>query len=160
MNILLIGATGTGKTWVMRQLISQQASEFKAGLVRGVHDNNALFLGVYDGSLFEGSDKLSMSVAKDFDLLKVMLDAVGSSMVAEGDRFMNKKFIDMFSPTIIKITGDGAEGRLNRGSQQTDRQIKSIETRVKNIKADIEVRNSTEALKEIKKLLDKTHPTV
>ena len=155
MNILLIGATGTGKTWVMKQLITDQFSEFRAGLVRGVENKRGLFLGVYDGSIFEGSDRLSMSVAKDFDLLRVMVEAVGCDMIAEGDRFMNKKFIEMFSPTVIKIKGDGSVGRAKRGSEQTTRQIKSIQTRVNNIKADIEVLNSDEALRIIKKLLDK-----
>jgi len=150
MTILLIGATGTGKTWVMNQLIGGKTTPFAAGLVRGLEQAGTLYLGVYDGSVFEGSDKLAMNVSRDFDLLKSMKEAMGYNIVCEGDRFMNKKFIEMFSPYIIKIDGNGAEGRTKRGTIQSERQIKSIQTRVNNIKADATVVNSAGALKLIK----------
>lgn len=150
MNILLIGATGTGKTWVMKQLIGDRATPFNAGLIRGLDQAGTLYLGVYDGSVFEGSDKLAMNVSRDFDLLKKLQEALDFNIVCEGDRFMNSKFIKMFSPYIIKIDGNGAEGRRKRGTLQSERQIKSIQTRVNNIKADATVTNSAGALKLIK----------
>ena len=63
---------------------------------------------------------------------------------------MNGNFIKKCNPYIIKINGDGAGGRLKRGSNQTERQLKTIKTRVKNINPNIEVKNSNECLKIIK----------
>lgn len=154
MNILLIGATGTGKTWVMKQLIGQRPTPFAAGRVKGLEQNGTLYLGVYDGSPFEGSDKLAMDVSRDFDLLLKLQEALEFNIVCEGDRFTNSKFIEMFSPRIIKIEGDGAEGRKKRGTLQSQRQIKSIQTRVNNIQPEISVNNSSEALKVIQKILE------
>lgn len=156
MTILVIGATGTGKTWVMKQLIGDRPTEFSAGQVKGVETNGILVLGVYDGSTFEGSDKLSMSVSKDFDLLKSLQEAMEVDIICEGDRFTNSKFIEMFSPIIIKIEGDGAAGRKKRGTIQSERHIKSIKTRVDNIEPTYSVSNSSKALEIIKKYLTKT----
>lgn len=155
MNILLIGATGTGKTWVMKELIGLRPTPFTAGLIKGLESSGTLYLGVYDGSTFEGSDKLSMAVAKDFDLLQSLQDSLKFNIVCEGDRFTNSKFIEMFSPIIVKINGDGAEGRRKRGTIQSERHIKSIKTRVDNIKPTYQADNSKQALEIIKKLLDK-----
>ena len=47
---------------------------------------------------------------------------------------------------IIKIDGDGKEGRLKRQSTQSERHLKSIATRVSNIKADIVCESSSDAL--------------
>ena len=53
---------------------------------------------------------------------------------------------------IIKITDDGKKGRDGRGSKQSKEHLKRIETRIRNINADIEVPNSTEGLSLILKL--------
>jgi hypothetical protein len=66
--------------------------------------------------------------------------------IFEGDRFMNKKFIAMANPFVIKIKGDGKAGREQRGSQQTQRHLKSINTRVHNIEEDFAFDNSDKAV--------------
>jgi hypothetical protein len=93
-----------------------------------------------------------MSVMTDVDAF--IEHTKGSIIIAEGDRFTNGKFIDKAKPIIIKITDDGAVGRLHRDSKQSDRHLKSIQTRVNNIKADHEVICSFDALCLIQQLTD------
>ena len=153
-TILLVGACGSGKTWVMLELIKrlQLTKERKIGLFwyrlhRDEIKHTVGVLGYYDGSTYQGSDRLSMAVMKDCDKFKTMCKQ--KIIIAEGDRFTNSTFIKAFYPYIIKITGDGSRGRALRKSNQSERQIKAIQTRVNNIPADCEVPNSTIALKEV-----------
>lgn len=153
--ILLIGACGSGKTWVMKQLIAHYSltNAGKFGLIKFKTNGNISVLGKYTGDTFDGSDRLSMAVAKDFEKFNKLATDKGWTVVAEGDRFTNRKFIDTFAPTIIKILDDGLRGRTIRQSKQTQRHINAIATRVSNIKAHHEVNTSTEALTAIKTLL-------
>jgi len=156
--ILLIGGCGAGKTWVAKQLINllQLEQSAKVGLIRfrtKANEEN-IILGRYVGSVFDGSDKLSMAVAKDFDQLHQVATKHGFRIIAEGDRFMNSSFVAKFDPYIIKIEDDGSEGRRKRNSQQTERQIKTIKTRVTNTKHDMTVSDSAEALSAILNIID------
>lgn len=155
MIILLVGACGAGKTWVMQQLISKLNLNItgKVGMVLFHRNEKYAVLGKYDGSVFQGSDKLSMAVMRD---LPDFLDYTKSkklNVICEGDRFMNSTFIETAKPVTIKITSDGSTGRKKRGSSQTERQLKSVATRVSKVKADYEVDNSDQALKKILALL-------
>lgn len=153
MRILLIGMCGTGKTWVMEQLIQYYVLSHrkKLGKIYYHTDNRIIVLGKYDGSMFQGTDRLSMSVMTDVDTF--IEHSKEKIIIAEGDRFTNGKFIAKANPIIIKITDDGAVGRMKRDSKQTDRHLKSIQTRVSNIQATHEVINSIEALNLIKQLI-------
>lgn len=145
MNIyLIVGDCGTGKTWVMKSLISRFSlnQKEKIGLYSFVHDDKKIaVLGVYDGSTFEGSDRLSMGIMADNEKVKDVLNSY-SFVIAEGDRFTNSKFVSFFKPKILKICGDGSDGRKKRGSSQSQRQLKSISTRVKNIPENFTFSNS------------------
>lgn len=155
-TILLIGACGSGKTWVMRELLkifNTKKGKIGLNVFRIDEIKNVLILGVYDGTTFEGSDKLSMGVMADVDKLKAIQDKHNITMLAEGDRFTNSTFITKFNPFIIKITDNGVSGRLKRNSTQSERHIKSINTRVENIKENMKVNNSAEALDVIKNIL-------
>lgn len=155
-TVLLIGNCGAGKTWVMSEIIEHKELTIKGkfGLFkfRTNKENSICVLGKYDGSTFQGSDKLSMAIAKDFERFKKFSDKKNWLILAEGDRFMNKRFISVFNPYIIKINDDGKRGRKIRQSKQTDRHLKAISTRVKNITPSIELENSEEALSFIVKL--------
>lgn len=153
LNVLLIGKTGVGKTWVMQSLIKHYKAEKRLKIGKFyLHSNWQVgIVGKYDGDIFQGSDKLSMSVLTDLDLfLRLTKNLI---IVAEGDRFTNRTYINATNPYIIKILGDGAEGRASRGSTQSDRHIKAISTRIDNINANLEVNNSDEALSKIIKLI-------
>lgn len=152
-NILIIGACGSGKTYVMRQLIEHLGAvkRFKIGTVSYASNGKTNILGKYDGTMFEGSDRLSMGVMKDVP--DYIAYSKGKTTIAEGDRFTNKKYIELTQSTVIKILDTGDEGRKRRGSKQTERHVKAIATRVKNLEADYDVENSQECLELIKKLL-------
>lgn len=157
MNILLVGCCGSGKTWVMKNLIKKHKLRMnaKVKLIKFRTNGKLSVMGVYDGSTFEGTDKLSMAVMRDiaeFEKVRTMRNMVA---VAEGDRFTNASYIKACQPYIIKITDDGTQGRAKRNSSQTERHIKAIKTRVNNIQADEEVKDSSEALERIESLLCK-----
>lgn len=126
----------------------------KVGMILFHRNDNLMVLGKYDGSTFQGSDRLSMAVMRDLPaFIRWNPGYEEKIVVAEGDRFMNKTFIQQTKPYIIKITNDGVDGRRMRGSSQTPRQIKSIATRVSNVKADVTAMSSDVALAEIVKLI-------
>jgi len=155
-TILIVGACGSGKTWVCKQLIKHYKIETKAK-IKSIYfntNNDISVLGKFDNTTFEGTDKLSMSIMKDVDYLRYIQRKHNMTIISEGDRFTNKTFIQKFRPYIIKIEDDGLQGRKKRKSNQTKRQIKSIQTRVNNIQEDILIKNSNKALELIKTIID------
>tara|TARA_B110000503_G_scaffold143002_1_gene242049 strand:+ start:2564 stop:3037 length:474 start_codon:yes stop_codon:yes gene_type:complete len=152
MKILLIGSCGVGKTWVMKNLLATtQTRPGKIGKFKFHYNKDIVVVGVYDGSTFEGSDRLSMSVITD--LGKFLSWCGNRCVICEGDRFTNSTYITQAHPVIFKIQGDGSAGREIRGSKQTERHLKSIATRVGNIKEDVLASDSAEALELILKLI-------
>tara|TARA_R110000744_G_scaffold97776_1_gene188936 strand:+ start:202 stop:666 length:465 start_codon:yes stop_codon:yes gene_type:complete len=149
MIILIVGECGVGKTWIMKQFI-KKSKGYKLGLYYFNETDKYIVVGKYDNSTFEGSDKLSMAVMKDLDKMISYINNSSKIAIFEGDRFMNSNFIKKAKPYIIKIKGNGTAGRLKRGSNQTERQLKTIKTRVKNIQSHKEVNNSNECLEIIK----------
>lgn len=144
---LIIGTCGVGKTWIMTQLMNaldiSRLYTYATGQYTYIKKNGIILLGRYDGSVFEGSDRLSMSIMSSNDKIEPIFKQA-RFVIAEGDRFTNNTFIQRFKPIILKVNGDGAEGRLKRGSSQTERHLKSITTRVNNINPTLEFNNSTE----------------
>lgn len=141
INILIIGNCGVGKTYVMQNLIKSFKcdNDMKVDLLHYKTNGYLNITGRYQGGVFQGSDKLSMSVMTSLD--KYLNDVKGVN-IFEGDRFTNSNFIAKAKPYIIKINGKGQEGRKLRGSVQSTRQIKSIETRVNNIDYDFSFNDS------------------
>lgn len=131
---LLIGACGSGKTWVMQEIMKHFNLDKpgKVGMFYYHRNYKLMCLGKYDGSKFQGSDRLSMAIMRDVPDFKEYIIKNKMVVVCEGDRFMNDTFISAMRPniTIIAITDDGSKGRKKRKSTQTERQIKSIQTRV------------------------------
>jgi hypothetical protein len=143
MNVLIIGGAGTGKTWVMLTLINHFGctTAARAGILDYVTNGQLCITGKYDGGVFQGSDKLSMSVMTC--LQEYLTIAQGKTSIFEGDRFMNQNFIKDAKPIVLKIGGNGADGRKQRGSSQTTRQITALQSRVNNITPDYTFENST-----------------
>ena len=143
-NLLIVGACGVGKTWLMKQLLIENNKQKKIGRFVFHEAKDYIIVGKYDGSTFEGSDKLSMSVMADLDMMLEYINSVNKFAIYEGDRFTNYKFINKANPIIYKILGDGQQGRTQRGSEQSSRQIKSIQTRVNNINSHTDYKSSKE----------------
>jgi len=143
----LVGNCGVGKTWVMLQLLnSGDYKPYKFGLWRYMSDGKRIIVGKYDGSTFQGSDKLAMNIASQFNVFKKLIDKTCWDMLVEGDRFMNSTFREVFNPTVLKIDGDGLGGRLVRNSVQTPVHLKRINTRVQRYQEDITFVNSKTCL--------------
>ena len=122
-TILLIGGCGSGKTWVMLELIKKLKLEIRAsfGMVSYIRDKNTLVLGKYtEGEIFQGSDRLSMAVMRDVPEF-LEFAAAYKYCVCEGDRFTNSNFVAQAKPYVIRIKDDGKKGRKKRGSTQTER---------------------------------------
>lgn len=145
VNILIIGNCGVGKTYIMQNLIKKWDCNTPKAIGQLKYNTNGWLniSGVYDGGIFQGSDKLSMSVMQS---VPEYLNIVKGVSIFEGDRFTNKNFIKLAKPYIIKINGSGKQGREQRGSSQTQRQIESIATRVNNINYDFSFDDSKLAL--------------
>ena len=154
-GVLIIGGCGSGKTWVMKQIIKSKKLNQKAkvGMVKFLTDGQLAVLGSYDGTMFEGSDRLSMAVMSDCEKFERVRQAKDLFVVCEGDRFTNQRFIATCKPYIIRIMDDGAKGRRLRKSNQSERQIQSIKTRVMNIDAHKEVEDSQQALDFLERIL-------
>lgn len=156
-TILLIGATGTGKTWVMKQIIEKLKllTLGRIGMFLFHRNEKVVVLGKYDGTTFEGSDKLSMAVMRDLSKFEAYIGK--QWVICEGDRFTNKTFVEGIKPIIVVINNDGSQGRKKRKSNQTPRQIQSIQTRVSNFVEKYKpahiVDDSEQALKVILKLI-------
>lgn len=153
MNILLTGRPGTGKTWVMNELIKHYecTEEGKVGLINYLECGNIVLTGKYTGDIFEGSDKLSMAAISSVgDLIDSLPN---SDIVFEGDRFTNSTMLQ-YDPVVINIAGDGKEGRDKRGSNQTPQRLKSMATRYDSYSFTYRVPSSQRALELVKNLLD------
>lgn len=146
MVYLVTGACGSGKTWIMKGLIEMfdVRTEAQSGLYRYLENENIIIIGKYNDEIFAGSDKLSMSVMADNAKFKeIIKDKI---VICEGDRFTNNTFIKEFNPVILRLLDNGESGRDKRGSSQTERHIKSMQTRVNNIKPHFVFTDSTQCL--------------
>ena len=152
-TILIIGECGVGKTWVMKQLLDERNKPYKLGMFLFHETDKYIVIGKYDNSVFEGSDKLSMAIMRDLPKILQYINKKNKIGIFEGDRFTNSKFIDKAEPLIVRIKGDGKLGREKRGSNQTERHLKSIKTRVGNINSHKEVLNSKECLEYLNTIL-------
>jgi len=142
LNILIIGNCGVGKTHIIKKIIEHLnlTKSNRVGLLNYHENENYIVTGKYDGGIFEGSDRLSMSVMTSLDeFMEVNKDKI---IFYEGDRFMNSNFIKKAQPFIVKVLGNGAEGREKRGSNQTKRHLSSIATRVNNIESNLDLKDS------------------
>jgi deoxyadenosine/deoxycytidine kinase len=136
--IAIGGEPASGKTTLVRKLMEgYNLTPFKYGLVRGLYDKeeNIYFIGVFDGSTFEGTDKLSMAVQPDF--VKFLNNRDGGVVIFEGDRLFNNKLFtnDLpFVKVILRASKEVIDKRhQERGDNQTERFIGSRNTKINNI---------------------------
>jgi len=136
--IAIGGVPATGKTTMMREIIKNYLplKTFKYKLVRGLYNNksNIYIIGIYDNSLFSGTDKLSMAVQPDF--LELVNKTSDATFIFEGDRLFNSSLFskvdcDIF---VLKVDEDIIEKRhIDRKDNQTEKFKKSKQTKIQNI---------------------------
>jgi ABC-type dipeptide/oligopeptide/nickel transport system ATPase component len=148
-TILIVGNCGSGKTWVMKQLLTELNADraVKRGLwhYRTDHDRVGI-IGKYEGHMYDGSDRLSMALMKEALDFREHQRQQGLTMIGEGDRLMNKTFLKVFRPTIIKITDNGTQGRKLRKSNQSAQHLQRVQSRVNSFPHHYLVSNSFSAL--------------
>ena len=136
----IAGVPACGKTTLFKQIRVQlfsESKEFRDGKVRGIESGCYKMLGVFDGSLFEGTDKLSMTVINDAIsyINKLKEDESKFVVFVEGDRLFNHRFITETKATLLLL--DANEKILNsrhvqRGDVQTDTFLRSRRSKVEN----------------------------
>lgn len=143
-NILcyyIAGVPASGKSTIMKQLIAEllpTSTPFKAGKLRGVKDGRVYVLGIYDGGLFDGTDRLAMDVINDaIEFVRNReKEAEKAVIIAEGDRLFNKRFLDAVHARIIVIDANPIElarRHKERGDTQPAEFLKRTRTKVENI---------------------------
>jgi hypothetical protein len=98
--IAIGGEPGTGKTKLMKDVMKDYTlTPFNYGLIKGEYDDykKVYFIGVFDGSKFEGSDKISIKFYNDFI---EFLNQVEGVVVFEGDRLFSKRVLATQYPFI------------------------------------------------------------
>jgi hypothetical protein len=103
--VLLAGVPGSGKTTIFCKVIEKLKADkpFDYKLVRGTtNEKGDYVLGIYDGSTFQGTDRLSMAVQPDLIKFVQHLEREGKpvTIFAEGDRVTNHSFIEKFKDQI------------------------------------------------------------
>ena len=137
--IAIGGEPATGKSTLMKRIIKQHMplKTFSYGLVKGLYsqEHNIYFIGIYDNSVFCGTDKLSMAVQPVFvKLLNKMPDA---TFVFEGDRLFNQSLFDQKQCEIyvLEVNDEVLKARHEkRNDNQTDQFKRAKRTKIQNIK--------------------------
>ncbi len=140
---MIAGLPITGKSTLMRKIRTQLGEHTKKqhNLLRYEDYLHHVILGIYDGSTFEGTDKLSMAVMKDaLEFLKTNRKKV----LVEGDRLFSLKFLEgaksmgydvkisiLYVDNFVEIL----KRYQSRGQMQTESFIKGRQTKINNIRA-------------------------
>lgn len=138
----IAGVPASGKSAIFRELRTRlfgDATTFQHKTLRGIVSScgHFIMLGVFDGSITEGTDKLSYSVIDDaIDYVKKQ-DAKGQKSVifAEGDRLFNHRFLATVSASLLLIDADEEvlqQRHIMRGDSQTVAFLKRCRTKVEN----------------------------
>lgn len=97
--VILAGEPATGKSTIMRRILPANKKRFKYGKVHGYMSGVTCYLGLYEGGVFDGTDRLAMSVQPHAKKLvqKLVKSDKCSCIVFEGDRLFNDKFLSFLS---------------------------------------------------------------
>lgn len=118
-------------------------NQFVFGKLRGHTNGHTYVGGIYNGELFEGTDKLSMAVQPDAVAFVRRRAGQPGTLVLEGDRLANAKFLKSmydFGPgveTHLVVLSTPPDDLLHRhktrGDNQTERWLSSRKTKVQNL---------------------------
>lgn len=157
--IAIGGVPATGKTTLMRKVIKSllPLKTFKYKLLRGLYnkDKKIYIMGIYDNSLFSGTDKLSMAVQPHF--IEFAKKITEENIIFEGDRLFNQSLFNELDcdKIILKVNHKEIHNRhIKRNDTQTEKFKKAKETKIRNIIENNEVslfeNNNEEDTKRIK----------
>ena len=159
--LALGGKPATGKTTLLRDVINSYKPyiKFNFGLVRGMYfsKHSLYIIGIYDKSVFSGTDKLSMAVQPDF--IRFCSKITDGKILFEGDRLFNQSLFNKVDCDIMIIEVNENTEKLRhkkRNDNQSQKFIKSKHTKIENIKKNNSVNlynNNTK--KQYKEILNK-----
>ena len=136
--IAIGGVPAVGKTTLMRRVLRafKPLKKFKYGLVQGVYNKakRVYIIGIYDNSMFSGTDKLSMAVQPHFK--KFINKVPEAKIIFEGDRLFNQSLFDEIKCNIVVITADDKvidQRHELRSDNQTEKFKRSKQTKINNI---------------------------
>lgn len=136
--IAIGGVPASGKSTLMKKVINEYKplKTFKYGLIRGLYDKeqNLYFIGIYDDSVFCGTDKLSMAVQPHF--FKLIDKLPEARFVFEGDRLFNQSLFDKYDCEIVVLNANEEtieQRHKQRSDNQTDRFKRAKQTKINNI---------------------------
>lgn len=140
--IYIAGVPASGKSTLFKLIREQlfgSASNFQQGKCKGIESKDGHFkmIGVFDGSTFEGTDKLSMTVIDDtIGYIKGLNEVEQKSVVfVEGDRLFNIRFLSETKALLLLIDANERvlkARHLERGDNQTETFLKSRRSKVEN----------------------------
>lgn len=138
--LYLAGVPASGKSSIFRKLRERyftEPTEFTHGAAKGIEQGNLAMLGVFDGTTFEGTDRLSMTVIGDaIDYAKKLAGDSGKHvLLVEGDRLFNERFLRETRAALILIDAapDVLEARhRERGDTQIPTFLKGRRSKVEN----------------------------
>lgn len=140
--IYIAGVPASGKSSLIklvRDNLFADFKEFKHGLCRGIEsaDGKYKMLGVFDGSTFEGTDKLSMAVINDaIRYIKGLQQGKAKTVVfVEGDRLFNHRFLSETHALLLIIDADEMvlkSRHEGRGDRQTETFLRSRRSKIEN----------------------------
>lgn len=150
--IALGGEPATGKSTLMKRILKEfkPLKTFSYGLVKGLYSEeaNVYFIGIYDQSVFCGTDKLSMAVQPVF--VKLLDKIEEATFVFEGDRLFNQSLFDQKECEIyvLEVSEETLKARHeSRNDNQTSKFKTAKRTKISNIKNNNKVtilKNDTE----------------
>ena len=159
--LALGGKPATGKTTLLRDVINTYKPyiKFNFGLVRGMYfsKHSLYIIGIYDKSVFSGTDKLSMAVQPDF--IRFCSKITDGKILFEGDRLFNQSLFNKVDCDIMIIEVNENTEKLRhkkRNDNQSQKFIKSKKNKIENIKKNNSVNlynNNTK--KQYKEILNK-----
>lgn len=138
--IYIAGVPCSGKTTLFKQLrnkLFQSYECFSYLSLRGIKSDNYIMLGVFDGSMNEGTDKLSMTVISDaIKYIRSLKESEDRYVVfVEGDRLFNYRFLSETDSKLVIIDANPSEllkRHRERGDIQSDMFLKSRRTKIEN----------------------------
>jgi dephospho-CoA kinase len=137
--IALGGEPASGKTTLLKRVRQNFATltTFKQGLVCGSYcpSTNVYFVGVFDNTMFEGTDKLSLSVQPSF--IEFVKNTNNAKIVFEGDRLFNASLFEQLPSIIFILDIDKtihAQRHAQRGHAQNETFLKGRKTKIANVK--------------------------
>ena len=142
MNIVAIGGEpASGKTFVvnkLRELIPEVKVPFAFGKVKGLTNKGGsiYILGVYDGSTYEGGDKLSVAVSSDLKIMLRRLRNEEAVVYLEGYRLFTKSLCSRHKveARLLRVLEEEAKSRHGkRGDFQTSKFLAKRRSEVDNL---------------------------